>query len=284
MRISFLPIFFLLAAFSCNVFLTPTIHTIREKYLEERISHFGQLPSAGLQSIVLEFKGIAADYLLLRLTTFIGYKIKIQEKIEDTELQMVLLGLEKITDLDPHFWDPYVFAEGVFVWDVGKIEEVEPLLLKAAQHRVEDYRPYYYLGFNRFYFRKDMSKAAEYLREASRKPTCPDYLKNLAARLSLYGNETALGILFLQDLLNETQGGETRKYLAKRLDALQAIHTLEKAVLEYYKTLNKKPASVDDLIKEGIISTIPTDPYGGEWLIMKNGRVYTTSKLIAGTE
>jgi hypothetical protein len=275
-----LPAIFLLIGLSCSVILTPMVHLTREKYLQERISQFGNLPSSALSAMVLEFQGITADYLFLKLITFTGYKIIQHQKLNDEERQISLLGLEKITDLDPYFWDPYVFAEGEFAWEAGKAEEIEPLLLKAAKHKTDDHRPYYFLGFNRFFFLKDPVKAAEYMRLAATKPGVPDYLKNLAARLSLYGNQTALGVVFLQDLLQETQSGDTRAYLSKRLEAMEAILTIEKAVLAYYKKLNTKPATIEDLIKEGLITEIPKDPYGGNWFIMPNGRVYSTSKLV----
>jgi hypothetical protein len=280
MRAPLLSSLLLLAGLCGTILFTPAVHTIREQYQQERISQFGSLPSSALSALVLEFKGVAADYLLLKVTTFSGYKLIQKQKLSDEERGIILLGLEKITDLDPHFWDPYVFAEGEFAWEAGKAEEVEPLLLKAAKYRTDDYRPYYFLGFNRYFFLKDTPKAAEYLRLAATKPGCPDYLKNLAARLSLYGNQTAVGVIFLQDLLQEAHSGDTRAYLSKRLEAMEAILTLEKAVLSYYKKLNAKPASIEDLVKEGLISEIPIDPYGGNWFIMPNGRVYSTSKLV----
>lgn len=280
MRAPLLSSLLLLAGLSGTILFTPAAHTIREQYQQERISQFGSLPSSALSALVLEFKGVAADYLLLKVTTFTGYKLIQKQKLSDEERGIILLGLEKISDLDPHFWDPYVFAEGEFAWEAGKAEEIEPLLLKAAKYRTDDYRPYYFLGFNRYFFLKDTPKAAEYLRLAATKPGCPDYLKNLAARLSLYGNQTAVGVIFLQDLLKEANSGDTRAYLSKRLEAMEAILTLEKAVLAYYKKLNAKPASIEDLVNEGLISEIPIDPYGGSWFIMDNGRVYSTSKLV----
>ncbi len=270
----------LLTGLAFTILLTPTVHTFREQHLQERISNFGHLPSSALSALALEFKGITADYLFLKLTTFTGSKIQQNLKLNKDELDLVLLGLEKITDLDPNFWDPYVFAEAELAWGAGKAEELEPLLLKAAKYKTDDYRPYYFLGFNRYFFLKDTAKAAEYLRAAATKPGVPDYLKNLAARLSLYGNQTALGVAFLQDLLHETQSEGTRAYLNNRLDAMQSILTLEKAVLAYYKKFNKKPTSVEDLFTSGLISEIPKDPYGGKWFIMSNGRVYSTSKLV----
>jgi hypothetical protein len=283
-RASLLPGIFLVLGLFGSIILTPMVHLTRAQYLQERISQFGNLPSSLLSALVLEFQGLTADYLFLKLSTYNGYLISQHQEFTDEERQISLLGLEKITDLDPYFWDPYVLAEGKFAWEAGKAEEIEPLLLKAAKHRTDDYRPYYFLGFNRFFFLQDPAKAAEYMRLAATKPGVPDYLKNLAARLSLYGNQTALGVAFLQDLLKETQSSDTQAYLTKRLEAMQAILTIEKAVLAYYNKFNAKPDSIEDLIKEGLITDIPKDPYGGTWFIMSNGRVYSSSQLINSTK
>ncbi len=75
MRMPLLPSLLLLACLSCTILLTPAVHAIRENYQQERISQFGQLPSSTLSALALEFKGLTADYLFLKLCTFTGYKI-----------------------------------------------------------------------------------------------------------------------------------------------------------------------------------------------------------------
>jgi hypothetical protein len=42
--------------------------------------------------------------------------------------------------------------------------------------------------------------------------------------------------------------------------------------------------NIEALVKEGLISEIPIDPYGGNWFIMPNGRVYSTSKLVESSQ
>ncbi len=40
------------------------------------------------------------------------------------------------------------------------------------------------------------------------------------------------------------------------------------------------PLSLTELETAGLIDKIPEDPYGGEFILMEEGRVYTTSKLL----
>jgi hypothetical protein len=258
----------------------PGLGQMRQERRAEQVSYFVEVPPQLAKIGSLEFKGVVADYLMLQAMTFMGERIGENRKLSPQEWQHLHRLLMKITIIDPAFWDPYVLAETMLVWQAGMIEETNELLLAAAQHRPWDYRPYYFLGFNSFYFKKDVVRGAEYLRKAARKPNCPDYLRSLAARLSLYSNETAVGILFLEDLIQETSQEESRAYLGKRLAALRAIRILEKAVDEYAATLHKNPAIVADLLQHGFLDEIPAEPYGGEWVIMENGRVYTTSELV----
>ena len=72
--------------------------------------------------------------------------------------------------------------------------------------------------------------------------------------------------------------------LEKRLTALKSIYLLEQKVIQYRDTYKNLPESLDILVELGFLDSIPVDPYGGEFVIMKNGRVFTTSKLVAGTD
>jgi len=54
---------------------------------------------------------------------------------------------------------------------------------------------------------------------------------------------------------------------------------LEKKVKEFKKIYGVFPVKIRDLLFRGLINTIPEDPYGGEFYILENGRVFTTSKM-----
>lgn len=273
-------ILILLIAAGISASVVPRLYDVRGERQTEETGNIGKLPPEIAQASCLEFHGIVADYLMLKTMTFLGKKIGEDEKLNSEEWKRVHQMLLQVTDLDSRFWDPYLLAETMLTWEAGMFEEVNNMLIKATEHRPRDFRPWYFLSFNHFYFMKDFKKAAKYLEEAAKRPGAPFYLSGLAARLSLYGDETDTGIIFLEDMLRETSEPKIRIYIEKRLEALKALNTLEKGVKQFKKTYIKLPASFKELISSGIIKEIPQDPYGGEFVLLKNGRVYTTSKLV----
>ncbi len=270
---------FLLAA-TATVFCVPLAYQLQLRYQRETISHFGLLPSPLVRLLTLEFKGVTADYLLLKTISYIGYKLLEKERLDEKEWEQVIAMLDRITDLDPKFWDPYLLAAMTLPWDAGKLDEANRLLKKATRARPEDFRPWYLLGFNAFFFEKNAKKAAPYLRRAASLPGGPDFLKGLAARFSYYGGETDLGILYLKSILPQTTDKALRRHLTKRLAALTAMQTLERAVKAFQAKHGRLPKDLDELTRYGIIERIPSDPYGGRFYMLPNGRIYTTSKLV----
>ena len=270
----------LVVAIALSITATSKNYAFRTKYASEKISRFGQLPAPVIKTLSLEFDGVIADYLFLKTMTVIGQKIGQDVNPSQQEWTMVHTLLENITELDPRFWDPYLFGQMMLVWQAGMFDQASALLLKAAEHRPHDFRPLYFVGFNHFYFQKEYALASKYLQKASEKSGAPTYLKGLAARLSLYGNRTEVGIAFLRQMLTGTHDPNLRRYLEKRLIALERINTLEKKVQEYKDQFGSLPRTLDDLLARGLIERIPEDPYGGDFILLDNGRVFTTSKLV----
>lgn len=274
----------LAAGFAClalaSVLLVSPIHRQRQVFQMEELDRLGRMPPALLRTIVLEYKGVAADVLLIRTISYIGHNLLAKKKLSPEEWRTVAQLLHRITDLDPRFWDPYLLAEMMLPWDAGMAEEADILLKKAARARPEDFRPLYFLGFNAFFFAKDASKAAPYLRRAANLPGAPPYLQGLAARFSLYAGETEPGILFLKNLLAASHDESITAYLKKRLQAMETLLILERAVQKYRQEQGRLPADVDELLRQGYLDESPVDPYGGDFRILANGRVYTTSNLV----
>ena len=275
-----LPILLLLGGLLVSITLTTHVHNIHKHHNNRAMGNLGNIPPEALRAMTLEFHGISADFLFLKAMTYVG--MCIQEKRQPTkdEWRHAATMLRGITDLDPAFWDPYLFAEVMFPWQANMLPEANRLLIKAEKNRPWDYQPAYFLGFNAFFFEHNAAKAAPYLRSAATFKDAPGFIKGLAARFSLYGNQTKLGIIFLAELIKSTNNPQTRAYLSKRLRALQEIDYLTGKVKEFKKLQGRLPKHLNELVKAGIINSIPPDPYGGRFTIMPDGRVYTTSNLI----
>ncbi|MCD4718361.1 MAG: hypothetical protein K8S13_00675 [Desulfobacula sp.] len=273
------PVILFLVLLSIFVFFSMQLEKQRESLLSASfIEH--TLPSKLIGLTSLEFKGLASDFLLFKFMTFIGGKVAQKDVIDEAQWESLVTTLDTITDLDPYFWDAYLFAEVFLAWDARKFEDANRLLLKGTQYIPDNYRVFYYLGFNYFYFLKDNENGRKYLMEAARRPGCSSYVANLAARLSVYTFKHRDGIEFLKVMLGDTKDRATRDQFQMRIKTLEIMEYLEQKISEFHELYRTYPKTLDDLVRSGLISRVPADPYGGEFIIMQNGRVYTTSNML----
>ncbi|OPL16371.1 MAG: hypothetical protein AVO38_08475 [delta proteobacterium ML8_D] len=256
-------------------------HLQRERHVFLRENYMDYtLPSRFTGPAAMEFKGMVSDFLFLKVITFLGERIGKQEEFNDQHFKYLEESVNTITDLDPYFWDAYLFADMIFTWDLKEYEVANKLLLKAREYRTSDYRVPYYLGFNYFFFLKDNINGSRYLMEASKLPGSPYYLASLAARLSGYALEHRMGIIFLKEMIMDTENEQIKREFILRIKTLEIMDQLEQKVREYKKTYRKLPSSLAELVTAGLIDRIPNDPYGGQFILLENGRVYTTSKML----
>jgi len=265
------------------VFFSKNLEKKREILLESNFVEY-TVPSKFIVPASLEFKGISSDFLLFKFMTYIGGKAAQKSDISEEQWTSLVSTLETITDLDPYFWDAYLYSEMFLAWGAGRIKEANQLLLKGTRYLPKNYRLFYYLGFNHYYFLKDNKSASRYFMEAARLPGCSSYVARLAARLSVYSFQHRDGIVFLQDMLKNTRDKSVRDQFKMRISTLEKMEFLEKKIDDYEKFYRTYPNSLNDLVISGFIKKIPKDPYGGKFMIMQNGRVYTTSNMLKKTE
>lgn len=238
------------------------------------------LPSKFSRIMALDYKGLLSDYQLLQIITFYGGRVMYGQELSEDDWRYIIAGLESVTDLDPYFLDPYLLGEGLLTWEAGKLEEANRLLEKGAEYRSENWLFPFYIGFNYFYFLKDNAKGAEYLMKASRLPGSPSFLPTLAARLGYYGGQSKMAIVFLKGLLDQTSDPRLRNRLQKRLRVLERAATIEEAVRKFHETQGRMPANPQELVSKGYLKELPEEPYGGKWIILSNGRIFSTSKFV----
>lgn len=262
-----------------NVAMNKQLHEKGVGGSSEGLSGLMYLPVPVLDLMSLEYKGILTDLLMMSLTQYHGKKLMEKETLSPEEWERTVLALQTITDLDPRFWDPYVFAETTLPWESGMVDEVNSLLKKAAKARNDDYRPYFFLWFNYIHFLKDPVQAQKYIELSARKPTAPMYFATLAARESYMLNDTQAAIVFLKSMLLETYDDRRRQWISTRLEVLQSINMLQSKIEEFENAFGYRPEKLNDLVTFGFVNDLPVDPYGGQFYIDKSGRVYTTSKM-----
>ena len=179
------------------------------------------LPSQFSRILAFGYKGVLSDFEFLKITTFLGEHFLHKTELSEEDWHYFKNSVEVVTDLDPYFLDPYFLAEGLMTWDAGEIKEANRLLEKGVSHRTWDWRLPYFVGFNNFYFLHDYDQGAKYVMAASRIPGAPNYLPTLAARLAYYAEKPETAILFLREMIAESQDPQLLKSLKTRLLALE---------------------------------------------------------------
>lgn len=239
------------------------------------------IPGKILKLTSLEFDGLISDFMFLRSLVFYGKTLERTEKprVKPWEWQHIYAELNAATDLDPYFYDPYNFGQGLLPWEGNMVTDANRLLSKGCSYRTWDWSIPFYIGFNHFYFQHEDALASKFLMEASRVQDAPPILASLATRLAVKGKQTENAIVFLTQLMKTEQDESRRKSYQLRIDALKSILLLENAASDYRQRYGSDPSSINDLVDKHIIKDIPPDPYGGDFYIDDEGGIMTTSNL-----
>lgn len=274
-----LPIVLAMVLVPIHIFTFKTVSTKR-KTLQQGQEIAYVIPAPLLKITTLEFDGLASDFLFLKALVYYGGTLNRKERprVKDWEWRWIYGTLQTSTDLDPYFYDPYYFGNSILTWDGNMVRETNSLLAKGTRYRDWDWMLPFFMGFNSFYFLHENGQASEYLMEGAKRPGGRS-LESLAIRLAVKGKRTENAIIFLREILKRTEDKATRKEYETRLEALQGILGLERAVNLFKDKFGKQPADLKALLTTGIIAQIPKDPYGGEFYIDKDGSVKTTSDL-----
>jgi hypothetical protein len=263
----------------CYILSVTQLNRERTAFIEDEFLEY-TIPSALLKPLSLEFKGLVSDMLLIKFMSFVGGKTDQLNEFQDEDWQGIRHTLETITDLDPYYWDAYLFAQVFLTWDKKHYTDANELLEKAWKYITDDYRIPYYIGLNYYNFAKDSKNGAEYIKAASRIEGAPFYLANLAARLYAYSSDYQRGIIFLKEMAKQTTDPEILNQYRLRINALQRMETLEKAITIFHDNFDRFPEDLEELVKNGILAEIPEEPYGGEYYIKEDGEIATTSKMV----
>lgn len=256
------------------------LYNERQYSTAQSIPAISQLPDVMTEVMSLEFTSLVSDYIMIHVLTFMGEKLLKEEPTSETEWEIIHKALQTVINLDPRGADSFILATTTLPYEAGMIKETNLLLEKVAKFRTDDYRPNFFLWYNHYHFLKDPKKALVYLKRAAAIKNSPTYLKPLASRMHLYTGQIEASIAYTLDIIKSTEDPSMREYMLKRLDALKIIDFLEQKTRAFEAKFNYAPQHLQELVNTGFLKTIPVDHYGGEFYINKEGRVYTTSKLV----
>lgn len=190
--------------------------------------------------------------------------------------------VDVVTDLDPKFVPAYLAAGAILgVWAGLQYESIA-ILEKGMRENPDVWQLPFYIGYDYFYELCDPAKAAPYFQRAAALPGAPPYLPSLAARMTVAGGDPAAALEFLRRLHEQVGDPRLREALELKMKEVtieRDIRWLEEGVERYRTRYGKSPQTLQHLVSEGIVASLPDEPFGGRYeLDQSSGTVRATGR------
>lgn len=184
--------------------------------------------------------------------------------------------LQTATNFDPRFVVPYILGGMVLGDSPGHVREALDILDRGARNHPADWRFPFYIGYTRYFSLGDPLEGAKALEEAARLPESPPYLPLLAARMFAEGRAPETALAFLGRMVREETDPARLEILNRRIGEViveQDIQALERAVAAYKDATGDLPRALSELVRAGLLRSIPEEPHGGRYLLSPDGSV-----------
>ncbi len=173
------------------------------------------------RALALGFEPVIADYYWIQALQLVGGEERPTQRNRTIEAL-----LDVVTGLDPWVDHPYRFAALWLTDTESEVKHANRLLEKGIAYHPLNWRNRFYLGYNQFFYLEDNASAADTLENAMRFPDAPDYLGSLVARLRASNDSLDTAVLFLQQLIAQTEDEYER---AEYLESFAEIETERRA-------------------------------------------------------
>jgi len=242
----------------------------------------GYLPSTNFfRYVSADHKELVGASLVMKVLMYYGTIVEKQQSkviVQPPDYQRMSAILHGAVKLDPYNMDAYYFAQSFLTWDVKQYQLANDLLDYGMKYRTWDWMLPFFAGFNSGYFMKDYKKAADYYKQAGVLTGNPLYF-SLAGRYMQESGQTELAISYLTAMEKEERNQTVKKNYQIRLKAFREVRRIELARDRYKETRGVMPVTLETLVRSGLLSPPPSDPYGGQFFLEPDGKVATTSKF-----
>ena len=273
-----LPWAFLAFVLACAAIQIPFARYLKNRPVVEKIGYVPQPEVLNMGSA--DQKQFLAALLVSKVLTYFGSVTQQAEHKVTIPLDFrgIHRHIEGALKLDPYNMDTYYFSQAIFVWDARNVRLANSMLDYGMKYRTWDWYLPFFAGFNSAYFLKDYRKAADYYRRAG-DLSGSDLYQSLAGRYLQASGQTDLALVYLATMEKGARNDAVKKAFGIRLAAFREVKRIEVALANYRRDFGSRPVTVQTLISSGSLAPAPRDPYGGEFYLLPDGTVSTTSKF-----
>lgn len=217
-----------------------------------------------LRAVSLGQRHALADYYWLSLVQHVG----VSTDHADATWNAVYPYADLVTDLDPRYGYAYQEAGGLLSGVAHKVELSDRILLKGLAAVPDRWQIPWNLGFNKYFYERDLRGAAAYFERAARVGKRPHlHYQSAAFAMDASGEEDyAFAIRVLEEALSESGSEPLRIVLQERLvraRTYEALADVDRAADAYRARTGSTPGSIEALVAEGLLPAVPKDPSGG---------------------
>lgn len=259
-----------------SVFLLRTIDRIRTRATLEETLYISS-PQL-LKRLSLGYEGLLADVYWTRAVQYFGTQH--HEGNADNHLLFPLLNIT--TQLDPHLIPAYEFGAAFLAspppMGAGLPKEAIQLVEYGIRNNPDDWHLYYDLGFV-YYDLKEYAKAADAFDRGSKVPNAHPFLKIMAAQAAQHGGEPRTAQMLWTSVYETTHDPQIRENAKNHLLSLTAdlqCEELESIVEAYRNRTGRNPSSFLDLVRAGMLRSMPLDPTGAPYQLDDQGHVFVS--------
>jgi hypothetical protein len=220
-----------------------------------------------LKMLSLGYQSVVADAYWMRAIQYYGRRAEADRRPVRYGNLAALLDIT--TTLDPCLIDAYRSGSSFLAEPdpvgAGQPEEALKLLDKGIGEHPRDWRLYYDKGFVYFWFLKDFRKAGDMWLIASRQPDSPPWMEGLSASALTRGGAVETARALWQRQYQESGRADLKANAKNHLDSIQVhedLWTLEFFIERYKQRTGKAPLEYQDLVRTGLLRSLPLDPSG----------------------
>lgn len=189
--------------------------------------------------------------------------------------------IDLTTTLDPYVGHPYRFAAVWMIDDEQSVRYANRILRRAIEYHPDDWRNYFFLAFNHFFYLGENEAAANVLEPAMAIPNAPPYLPPLIARLRNQDGSLDAAAAFLHEVIEATPEGQLREAYEDSLLEIEAerrARFLDEARARYVERHHRDIGRVEDLVevRPPILRALPPEPNGEHWELDDMNRIVSS--------
>lgn len=217
---------------------------------------------------------LAANLYWLRTVQYVG-----EPRADERGWDRLRPLAELVTDLDPGHGYAYQVT-GNHLASAGLFAESNAVLEKGIRNVPDRYILPFHRAVNAFLYAGDYALAGRYFEKAAQTPGAPPHLRDYVVSMYVKGDASGAAISFLEHLRSRADDEDTRRSIEKQIaqaNLERDAAALEAAARTYADRLGVRPITPVQLVAEGIASTVPEDPFGGEYYFDADGRIRSTA-------